>query len=93
MIVDEVRGRDLLMGFGTAENLLDSVKEGLPGEWRSMIESEDDGSGEGDVVLYVGDGDSRTKLGDISTKGINKILRKANVRRPAAGKRWWWEWM
>lgn len=29
VIVDEVRGRDLLMGLGTAENVLDSVKEGM----------------------------------------------------------------
>lgn len=40
------------------------------------------------MVLYVGDEDSRTKLGDISTKGINQIMRGVHIRRPAAERVW-----
>lgn len=60
------------MGLGTAENILDS-KEGMPGEWRRMIERENVGSGESDVELYVGEDETMIKLGDINTKRIDTI--------------------
>ena len=80
------------MGKWTAESLLDSIKEGMPGAWRRMIESKNVGSVESDVVLYVGDVGAGMKLGDLSAKRIYKILGTGNVRRTAAEKVWV-EWM
>ena len=85
VIIDGVRGEDLLMGKGTAETLLEDIKEGMPGEWKRMIESENVGSVESDVELYVGEG---VKLGDLSAKGIYKMFGGGSVRRPASEKVW-----
>ncbi|KAF3847406.1 hypothetical protein F7725_020434 [Dissostichus mawsoni] len=63
VIVDEVRERDLVMGLRTADNVMESIKEGMPDEWRRMIEGEQVGRDESGVELYVGTGEKGSPWG------------------------------
>ena len=79
-------GKDFLMGLRTAENVLESVKEGMPGDWRRMIENESMKGGVNEVELYVGEG--LIPLGKVTARIIDKMLRKKDIRRPASDKVW-----
>ncbi|KAL7375280.1 hypothetical protein ABVT39_014699 [Epinephelus coioides] len=88
VIVDEVRDRGDEMWLATAEGVMEKIKEGMPKEWMGMIESEKVVDEEGDIEMYVGDGERRVNLMSVKTRVLYKCLGGTDVRRPAAEKVW-----
>ena len=88
VIVDEVRQRGDDMWLGTAERMMEQIKDGMPKEWVGMIERENDADEEGKIEMYVGEGEVRLSLMSVKTRVIYRLLRVKDVRRPAAEKVW-----
>lgn len=62
VIVDEVREIDEVMYLGTAERMMKEIKDGMPSEWLTMIESEIVIGKESVFDLYVGKEDVNVKI-------------------------------
>jgi len=90
VVVDEVKGREMVMGAGTAERVMESIKEGMPSEWRRLIEGEIEGGGrsECEVTMHMGEGGKMCEVGKLKANAIYRSLAKGKVRRPAAEKVW-----
>uniref|UniRef100_A0A671TR16 Reverse transcriptase domain-containing protein n=1 Tax=Sparus aurata TaxID=8175 RepID=A0A671TR16_SPAAU len=88
VIVDEVRDKGDEIWLGTAEGVMEKIKEGMPKEWMGMIERENEADEEGDIEMYVGEGERSMKLTSVKTRVLYKCLGKKDVRRPAAEKVW-----
>jgi len=88
VVVDEVRGNGGEMWMGTAEGLMERIKNGMPEEWRRMIATEVMGNDEGDVEMKVGVGGGIANLKDITTRIVYQCLRAKVPRRPAGEEVW-----
>lgn len=88
VIADEVRDKGDEMWLGTAEGVMEKIKEGMPKEWMAMIERENEADEERDIEVYVGEGERSMKLTSVKTRVLYKCLGKKDVRRPAAEKVW-----
>jgi len=70
------------MWMGTAEGLMERIKNGMPEEWRRLIGTEVMGNAEGDV------GGGIANLKGITTRIVSQCLRAKVIRRPAGEKVW-----
>lgn len=87
-IMDAVRGREEEMWLGTAEGIMEKIKNGMPREWKSMIENESGSSEGGEVEMYVEEGEKRVCVLSMKTKTIYECLRGKEGKRPAGEKVW-----
>ena len=87
-IVDVVREREEEMWLGTAEGIMEKIKNGMPREWKSMIENESGPSVGGEVEMYVKEGEKRVCVLSMKTKTIYECLRGKEGKRPAGEKVW-----
>ncbi|CAJ1079172.1 hypothetical protein F7725_000099 [Xyrichtys novacula] len=50
------------MGLGTAETMMEKIKEGIPREWMRLIEREAGENGKGEIEMFVGGSERRVSL-------------------------------
>ena len=88
VIVDEVEGKGFEMGLKAAEKTLNDIKRGMPDSWRRMIEVMEGVTDVREVEMQVGDNVKKTKVVELKTRVIYKLMNGRKTRRPAAERVW-----
>ena len=88
VFIDEISERGKEMRASTAKEIMMKIKEGMPKEWRELIEKDERRGMSGKVEINVGNKSAQMNVLNMKTKNVYKCLSCQTIRRPTAEKVW-----